>query len=361
MERPRILLVDDDEDILKMLKTALSKDCDITTAPDGSKALDAVRGQTFDAVVADHMMPGLTGVELLTQVAELQPQSVRVLVTASERVEDLRGAVNQARVHRFVNKPVRVMEFRGMVMDALTAHQLAHENQRLLVELKDKNDQLVRALGMVQDHERKLEREVEERTRELKVAMAELEKLALRDGLTGLYNHRFFQEALTQELSRASRHHHPVGLIFMDVDHFKNYNDLNGHPAGDVLLKELARILVDGVDLPEIQFRGRVSDIAARYGGEEFVVILPQTPKDGAVIRAERLRTAVAAYNFTGGATQPNGRVTISVGVACYPDDAITKADLVTQADQMVYRSKRSGRDRVSVWGRDAVMEKPST
>ena len=155
MERPRILLVDDDEDILRMLQTALSKDCDVSTAPDGARAMDVVRSRTLDAVVADHMMPGLTGVELLTQVADVQPQAVRILVTASERVEDLRDAVNQARVHRFVNKPVRVMEFRGMVMDALTAYQLAHENQRLVKELQDKNDQLVRALSMVQDHERK--------------------------------------------------------------------------------------------------------------------------------------------------------------------------------------------------------------
>ncbi|HVO31855.1 MAG TPA: GGDEF domain-containing protein, partial [bacterium] len=137
--------------------------------------------------------------------------------------------------------------------------------------------------------------------------------------------------------------------VFLDVDHFKNYNDLNGHPAGDQLLIRLAKILTatgdDGV--PEVRIRGRASDIAARYGGEEFVIILPETPKAGALIRAERIREELERTDFAGRATQPNGKVTVSIGVSAYPADAMTKADLIKAADEALLVAKRTGRNKV--------------
>ncbi|MBI5497672.1 MAG: diguanylate cyclase [Deltaproteobacteria bacterium] len=353
MRQLRVLVVDDDADIRNLIQAALQKDYEVMTAADGAAALEVLRTQPVDCVVADHMMPGITGVNLLTATRDVQPKAVRILVTASERVEDLRDAVNLAHVHRFISKPLRVMDLRALVAEAVRANLLEEENARLVVELREKNDMLARALSAVQEQERRLERQVEERTRELRAANAELEQLALRDGLTGLYNHRFFQEALTQELARGARYHTPVGLVFLDVDHFKNYNDMLGHPAGDKLLKDLARILCNTGEIPEISFRGRMGDIPARYGGEEFVIVLPQTPKDGTIVRAERLREAVASFPFPGGNVQPGGRVTISVGVAAFPDDAINKQQLIECADQMVYLAKRSGRDQVRVWGRD--------
>ncbi|MEW5850176.1 MAG: diguanylate cyclase [Myxococcota bacterium] len=351
--RARVLLADDDRDILRMLKESLAKDFEVITATDGTAAMELLRTTALDCVVADQMMPGFTGVQVLAATQDAQPKAVRILLTASERMDHLRDAVNMARVHRFLSKPVRLMEFRSHVTEAIRMNRLEEENQRLVVELKEKNAMLARALTEVQNHERRLEREVEERTRELRAAMAELEKLALRDGLTGLFNHRFFQEALTQELARAARYQTPVGLIFLDVDHFKNFNDLLGHPAGDELLRSIARILANTGEIPEIHFRGRLSDIPARYGGEEFVIILPQTNKEGAVMRAERLRESVAEFPFAGGNLQPGGRLTVSIGVACFPEDAIQKQDLIHHADQMVYLAKRMGRNQVRVWGRD--------
>ena len=343
-----VLVVDDDESILKLFESALSKTFRVSTAPDGATARALlVKHDDVAAVVADHMMPGMTGVDLCREALALRPHAARVLVTASDRVQDLSDAVNNGRVHRFMTKPVRIAELVEVVQDAVRTANLERENARLVQELQEKNRLLTKALAAVQESERRLERQVEERTSELKAANAELEKLALRDGLTGLYNHRFFQEALTTELARAARYNNPVSLIFIDVDHFKNYNDMCGHPAGDELLRQLARLLVVTEDVPEVRFRGRLSDIAARYGGEEFVVILPMTDRDGAVIRADRIRTMIADFPFARKEVQPMGSVTVSVGVAAYPRDALDKVTLIQIADDAMLQAKRTGRNRV--------------
>ena len=212
---------------------------------------------------------------------------------------------------------------------------------------------LTKALSRLQDQERRLHNEVAKRTRESTLAIAELEKIALRDGLTGLFNHRYFQESLAAELARAARHQQRVSLIFLGVDHFKNFNDLNGHPKGDALLVTLVKILTTTGDLPEVRFHGRRSDITARYGGEEFVVILPQTDRAGATFRAECLRENVANYSFDNGSFQRGGRVTVNIGVGVFPDDAFGKVELIEAADKMLFLAKRSGRNNVKVFGVD--------
>ena len=349
--RWRLLLVDDDKDIVRMLADYLGRELHVTTAADGTAALELLGKEPFDAIVADHMMPGLTGIQLLEKAAELRPDAVRVLLTASERIDELRDAINKARVHRFLNKPVRLLELKEVVHGALRERALEIENKKLVDALHQKNTLLTRALSDLQDHERKLHQQVMDATASLRAANAELEKLALRDGLTGLYNHRYFQEALTAELARGARYGNPVGLVFLDVDHFKNYNDQLGHPAGDELLRQLARILTDTGDLPELRFRGRITDIAARYGGEEFVLLLPQTNKEGAVIRAERLRASIAEFSFVDQHVQPGGTLTVSVGVAAFPDDALVKDALISAADKALYAAKHAGRNRVRVAG----------
>lgn len=342
-----LLVVDDDDGILKLFESALKTSFRVLTAPDGAAGKAVLEHEDVACVVADQMMPGLTGVELLREAVTLRPYAARILVTASDRVKDLSDAVNLAQVHRFLSKPVRITELIGVVKSAVHQASLERENQRLVGELTEKNGLLQRALSQVQDSERRLEREVEERTRQLREANVELEKLALRDGLTGLYNHRFFQDAMTQEMSRAARYGNPLSLIFIDVDHFKNYNDLCGHPAGDALLKDLGRLLTATQDAPEFRFRGRASDIVSRYGGEEFCIILPMTEGAGALVRAERVREMISLHPFERREVQPNGMVSVSIGVASYPKDALDKAGLIKAADDAMLAAKRAGRNRV--------------
>ncbi len=170
---------------------------------------------------------------------------------------------------------------------------------------------------------------------ELEAMNAELEARATTDGLTGLRNHRAFQERLSSEVTLAERHAAPLSLVLIDVDHFKQYNDAFGHPAGDAVLRQMARLM---------EREARASDLAARYGGEEFVLVLPRTDGAGAAAIAERLRGAVEADAW------PRHPVTISLGVATLglgQDDH----GLIARADEALYASKAAGRNRVTLAG----------
>jgi two-component system, cell cycle response regulator len=330
----RVLIVDDDEISLRMMASALAAHFAVLTASDGSIALDLLARESVDAIIADQFMPGMTGAELLDRGHALRPAAARVLVTASDRLETLGDAVNRARVHRFLTKPVRLPELPALIEGAIREASLEAENTRLLAELAEANS--------------RLEAEVRERTLELQRAVAKLEQLALRDGLTGLYNHRYLQQALDAELSRAKRHSHDLSVLFIDVDHFKAYNDRNGHPAGDALLQAMAELLGGG---RSGSMRVRASDVVARYGGEEFMLILPETGIHGAATKAEYVRKAVAGYDFEHGSAQPSGRVSVSIGVAAFPTHGSDKQSLIAAADRELYRAKALGRDRVCVGG----------
>jgi len=162
----------------------------------------------------------------------------------------------------------------------------------------------------------------------------EVEHRARTDFLTGLPNHRFFQTTLTMELARAERHHHPLSLLMIDLDFLKEVNDRFGHPSGDLVIRTLAST---------IRTACREIDFAARYGGEEFAVILPETPLDGAIHVAERIRERIWAENFPG-----IGTITASVGISNYPVNALNKEDLIRVADQALYMAKNEGRNRVA-------------
>jgi diguanylate cyclase (GGDEF)-like protein len=164
------------------------------------------------------------------------------------------------------------------------------------------------------------------------------EESANVDGLTGVYNKRYLQKRLGDELHRAEREQVPVSLLIIDVDHFKHYNDTNGHLAGDEVLKKVGQILKGSI---------REDDVAARYGGEEFVVVFPGALKPLAMKIAEGLRHAVERGVFENYARQPLGAVTISGGVATFPEDAGNAVALIRAADQALYDAKAQGRNRI--------------
>lgn len=163
-----------------------------------------------------------------------------------------------------------------------------------------------------------------------------LQELADTDGLTGVYNHRFFQESLDRELLRSIRYTRPLSVILFDIDHFKKLNDTLGHPAGDAVLRTLAKKVLASL---------RTIDIFARYGGEEFIIILPETPVDNAMILADRLRLIIEECEFDVG-NDKNTSITVSMGLAGYPEHT-EKQSLVEAADQALYRAKQGGRNRV--------------
>jgi diguanylate cyclase (GGDEF)-like protein len=166
--------------------------------------------------------------------------------------------------------------------------------------------------------------------------LAVAEHLAVTDGLTGVFNRRYLDTALDEELSRAGRHGRPLTVAMIDIDLFKRFNDAHGHPAGDRLLRDLTKLMGQNV---------RAEDRIARYGGEEFVIILPETPLGEGVLAAEKLRQVTAdRFPIGDGRTFP---VTISIGLASFPGDGTTGGELIRAADERLYRAKAEGRNRV--------------
>lgn len=260
------------------------------------------RGQSFGGWVAD------TGEPLLVEDPATDPRSVA-------RIEGL--------------KSLAVVPLRagGRVIGTLgtgstTNHQFTPEEVTLLQAI---GNQVGVAIENARLHE-------------------EAKRLAITDGLTGLYNRRHFSQVLEAELARAVRYDSHVSLFLLDVDDFKRYNDTHGHLSGDRLLQDLARLLTR---------LNRQVDTVARYGGEEFTVLLPQTDKDGAMILAERLRAATESQLGHGLAS--GTRVTISAGVATYPQDATSADELVNAADTALYQAKRSGKNKVCAYGKSEI------
>jgi diguanylate cyclase (GGDEF)-like protein len=164
-----------------------------------------------------------------------------------------------------------------------------------------------------------------------------LYQLAIRDGLTGLHNRRYMEESLEREIHRAKRKGTSLGILMMDIDHFKNFNDQHGHEAGDMLLKTIGNFLKNSV---------RADDIACRYGGEEFTFILPELTRETAVMRAEAIRSGIEQLrvNYRG---LELGKITLSIGVALFPQNGVTWEDTLHEADKALYEAKENGRNRV--------------
>jgi diguanylate cyclase (GGDEF)-like protein len=163
-------------------------------------------------------------------------------------------------------------------------------------------------------------------------------QIAITDRLTGLYNFGYFLDRLKEEKMRAERYHRLLSLIIFDIDHFKKYNDANGHPAGNEVLKKIAEIL---------KAEAREVDIVARYGGEEMVIILPETSRKRAAELADRIREKVASATFSKMESQPLKKLTLSAGVATYPVDAANEESLIKKADSSLYVAKSQGRNQV--------------
>jgi diguanylate cyclase (GGDEF)-like protein len=168
--------------------------------------------------------------------------------------------------------------------------------------------------------------------------VGKLAEQAHHDGLTALLNKNQFMFELGKLIYHAERSAQKLSVFIFDIDHFKAYNDANGHPAGDELLKSLARLIKENL---------RPGDMASRYGGEEFVVAMPETDGAAATQIAERIRQAIATHRFPHGQTQPGGRLTISGGVASFPVDGSNGTELIGHADQALYQAKAAGRNRV--------------
>lgn len=304
----RILVVDDEEIVRFLLFDTLSQSgYHVKTTVDGSDAIGQIENEPFEIIITDLKMPGIGGLELLKHIRKINPDICVVVTTAYGTIESAVSAMKLG-AYDYICKPFELDEIKIVVERAV-------EWQRMLRESR----------------------------------LLELYKhLSIIDGLTGVYNHRYFHEFLDLELQRVKRSSGMFSLIFADVDDFKQYNDLNGHLAGDEILRELASIFLCTT---------RKSDIVARYGGEEFAIVLPDTVVSGGLRVAGNIMNAIRDKKWMYAGFYPDKRITLSVGVVEYPADALVKEDIIKKADNAMYHAKKTGKNKICYYEGNHLLE----
>jgi two-component system cell cycle response regulator len=293
-----ILIVDDDSAIRDSMHEFVEiSGYQSSTAESAEDALESLEKQSVDVVITDIMLPGMDGLELTDRIKKRYDIDV-IVMTGYSGDYSYEEAISKG-ASDFVFKPVRFEELLLRLRRVLKERRLTQERVHMLDKLK---------------------------------------KLSITDGLTQLYNSRYFYNQLKAEIDRTARYQRPLSLLLLDIDRFKEYNDNYGHLEGDKILVRLGEVIRSCL---------RKMDSAYRYGGEEFTVILPETEGDEAATVAERIRSAVEADRHFPQREKVIGPITISVGVTEYhPSEDV--AVLVQRADKAMYLSKQAGRNRVS-------------
>ncbi len=296
----KVLVIDDNKVIRKLASNLLQKrNYCVETSAGGLEGMEKARTFCPHVILLDVMMPELDGYEVCRRLkGEDDTRDIPIIMVTSktESIDKIKGLENGAA--DYVTKPFDHGELQARVETQV-------KMKKLLDELEEKNKKL--------------------------------EELVKKDGLTNLYNHRYFHERLEEECNRALRYSLSLSCIMIDIDRFKKINDTYGHPAGDDILQSLSAILSSSI---------RDVDIAARYGGEEFALLLPHTFLKDAYSMAERIRETVQASSCR--FNDETISFTISAGAACTVDNKVsTPADLVKYADDALYQAKKEGRNRV--------------
>ncbi len=293
-----ILIVDDEpgvrNSIHEFIGMAGYKSFETSSA---EEAVEILKTNTVHVVITDIRLPGMSGLELTDLIKNNYNADV-IVITGYIGDYSYEQAINKG-ASDFVSKPIRFEELLLRLKRVLKERQIRDERVLMLKRLQD---------------------------------------LAITDGLTRLYNSRYFYTQLDSEVDRSKRYNHPLTLLFMDIDHFKHYNDTYGHLDGDKVLARFGKVIKSCL---------RKMDTAYRYGGEEFTVILPETGRREVMTVAERIKNAIASEIFT---PQPEKSIsmTISIGVTEYcPGERIST--FIQRADKAMYLSKQRGRNQISV------------
>lgn len=351
--RDHILCVDEDETVLQSLRWQLSSRAADFCIVEQAQSVDeaaarvdalAAEGDRLSLALVGEQVGGRPGLEILDTLRQRQPHMVGVLLLAPGGTPPSESQMAAAGIVLYVHKPLQAAQLHLTVDLILQSVRLRRQNESLLDSLQQKRKDLD-AL------QQQMELRIRDRTQALEDANRRLAELAVTDGLTGLYNHRYLQDHLVLEVERSLRTSIPLGMLMIDVDHFRQYNNRFGHQTGDEVLRRVARLIAE---------HRRVNDVVARYGGEEFALLLINADHRVARRLAERLRLRVQSEPFPATRDIPGGRLTISVGVASCPADGNTSSSLIAAADAALFRAKRAGRNLVCVAGETTPGESAS-
>lgn len=299
----QVLIVDDNAAIRSGIKAVLMKDGTFNhfaEAEDGLSAFKALLDQPPDLVICDLVMPGFDGLRFLgLKASRRELDQIPVIILTAEGDLERKAELLERGASDYITKPFHEKELLARV-------RIHTKLKRLQDELREKNSQL--------------------------------ETLSITDALTGLANRRYLMTRLQEEVQRADRHGTALAVVMVDLDHFKRVNDTHGHAAGDLVLQNVAALMMGSV---------RATDLAARFGGEELTLVLPHTGTAGALQMAEILRQKIAEQvHALEGATLQQ---TVSMGLAAWEGEgtAPTAESLLKRADDALYRAKQGGRNRV--------------
>ncbi|OQX23859.1 MAG: diguanylate cyclase response regulator [Desulfobacteraceae bacterium IS3] len=298
----QILIVDDDAAVCGTMKEFIElSGYKVGSVSSAEAAVEFLKTDSVQIVITDIMLPGMNGLDLTAIIKKSYDTDV-IVITGHSTDDCYEDAINKG-ASDFLFKPIRLGELLIRLKKVLKDREAAKKHIQMI---------------------------------------AELQTLAITDGLTKLYNSRHFYHQLKSEIHKADSQHLTLSLLLLDIDHFKHYNDFYGHLKGDKVLLKIGQM---------IQSCLRKKDSAYRYGGEEFTVILPETAKEGAKVVAQRLRAAIEAEKFFPEQEKP-ATVTVSIGVTEYADKEGTAA-FVSRADRAMFISKQKGRNTITVLDRE--------
>ena len=282
-----ILVVEDDKAAADCLESTLKMaGYHVWLAENPQEGLSFLRSNPFPVAITELRSAKMNGIQFTQQAHKISEATNILVLTPYSFVGSAIEAMEEG-AYGYITKPLNTSEIRIVVERAVERYYL--------LSTSDEKEYFV--------------------------------DLAVRDGLTGLFNRRYFNELINIEINRVRRYPASLSLLMLDIDNFKIYNDTKGHPAGDELLKGAARVFRNSV---------RAVDIVCRYGGEEFVILLPQADKKVAQIIAERMRVQMGLYL----------PATVSIGIATLPDDAVEAEQLIEKADNALYQAKKTGKNK---------------
>jgi len=299
-ERPEILVVDDDAMVRDIVVESIkAAGYDVDVCGDAVEALKKNEEKNYDFIITDMRLPGMDGLSLIKRLRSGSSNTDVIVITGYGTIENAVECM-KAGALEYLIKPFTVDQIQLAVKKAIEHRELRRKA---------------------------LEREF-------------YRELSYVDALTGIHNRRYLDEALSAEVQKALRHGSSFILLMIDIDDFKLYNDKNGHQKGDAALARIGKLLKSAC---------RGYDIVARYGGEEFAVVCPGAGGENARELAGRILNGISEEKFNGEESLPSGSLTVSIGVACFPEHAGNGEDLIRCADEALYVAKRTGKNNIKL------------
>ncbi|WP_105615268.1 GGDEF domain-containing response regulator [Vallitalea okinawensis] len=319
-EKVDILIVDDKKENHLVMESVLTdKELNLVKAISGEEALKLCLSHSFAVILMDVQMPNMDGFEAARLLRSIEKTKHIPIIFVT--------AISKEQKSIFRGYEVGAVDYLFKPFDPIILRSKVNIFKEMYLQRR-----------LIEKQAEELAVKVEELNR-MEEEKQLLESISMEDSLTQTYNRRGYERLFNIHWKNCARYHLPLSLILLDMDHFKNYNDHYGHVSGDEVLKDVSNVLMESLM--------RSEDFVGRFGGEEFIIVLPNTPMDGALLVADRINDELAKLDIKHEYNDDFGRVTVSMGIAmAMPSQALSPIQIIDQADELLYKAKNSGRNR---------------